>query len=102
MNVVQTLNVVQIAASAPSPLGRRERNRQARRSEYLRVAMGLVNGGGLEALTMQAMADELDAAVGTIYTYFPSKVALMAELQKESTDRLIESYTLLRVRVDPV
>jgi AcrR family transcriptional regulator len=63
--------------------------------------MRIVNDGGLEALTMQRMADDLDAAVGTIYTYFPSKVSLLAELQRESTDRLIASYTLLRERVDP-
>ena len=110
MNGVQTLNVVQVvdtlsetSGDAPAPrVGRRERNRQARRTQYLRTAMRIVNEGGLEALTMQRMADELDSAVGTIYTYFPSKSSLLAELQRESTDRLIESYGRLRHRADPV
>jgi len=36
---------------------------------------------GFDGLTMQAIADEVGAAVGTIYTYFSSKSALVAELQ---------------------
>ena len=43
---------------------------------------------GFDALTMQRLADECDAAVGAVYRYFPSKGALVAEVQREAIDRL--------------
>ena len=49
---------------------------------------------------MQRLADEVDAAVGTVYTYFPSKGALFAELQREAIERLTASYHLVRDRSD--
>lgn len=76
--------------------GRRERNRLARHREYLRTALRLATDEGLDALTMQRLADEVDAAVGTVYTYFPSKGALVAEVQREAIERLTGSYLLLR------
>ena len=95
LNAIQTLNVVQVAAD------RRERNRAARRSQYLRAAMRIVSDDGVERLTMQRMADDLDCAVGTIYTYFASKDALLAELQRVAIERITDSYRLLVARTDP-
>jgi AcrR family transcriptional regulator len=46
------------------------------------------------------LAVAVDAAVGTVYTYFPSKGALIAELQREAIERLTASYHLLRDRSD--
>ena len=60
---------------------KRESNRIRRRQEYLDVASRMVIDRGFDGLTMQAIADEVGAAVGTIYTYFSSKSALVAELQ---------------------
>lgn len=76
--------------------GRRARNRLARHQDYLRTALRIATEDGLAALTMQRLADEVDAAVGTVYTYFPSKGALVAEVQREAIDRLTSSYLLLR------
>ena len=45
---------------------------------------------------MQAVADELDCAIGTIYTYFPSKAALLAALQQQAVDTLRASYLTAR------
>ncbi|MGH9275717.1 MAG: helix-turn-helix domain-containing protein, partial [Acidimicrobiales bacterium] len=72
--------------------GRRARNRLARHQHYLRTALQIATADGLHALTMQRLADEVDAAVGTVYTYFPSKGALVAEVQREAVDRLTSSY----------
>jgi len=91
LNHVQIMNMVQEVAT-----GRRERNRLARHRTYLRTALRLATEEGLEALTMQRLADEVDAAVGTVYTYFPSKGALLAEVQREAIERLTGSYLLLR------
>lgn len=101
LNHVQTLNVVQ-AEGVPgeATMGRRARNRLERHRSFLRTAKALVATEGLEALTMQRLAAELDCAVGTAYTYFPSKSALVAELQREAIETLTESYLLFRARFD--
>jgi AcrR family transcriptional regulator len=83
-----------------TPPGRRERNRASRRSSYLRVALRLATDEGLHAVTMQRLAAELDCAVGTVYTYFPSKSALVAEVQREAIGRLTASYAQLRAELD--
>lgn len=62
--------------------------------------MAIAVADGLESLTMARLADAVDAAVGTVYTYFPSKGALVAELQREAIERLTSSYHLLRDRSD--
>lgn len=60
--------------------------------------MEIAGREGIRALTMQRLADEVDAAVGTVYTYFPSKGALFAELQRAAIERLTASYHLIRDR----
>lgn len=77
-------------------LGRRARNRLARHREYLQTALAIATEEGIAALTMQRLATEVDAAVGTVYSYFPSKGALVAEVQREAVDRITGSYLLLR------
>jgi AcrR family transcriptional regulator len=90
--------VQQVMETAPS--GRRARNRAARHHAYVRAAQHLVTREGIDALTMQRLADEVDAAVGTIYTYFPSKSALLAEMQRQAIERLTASYKLGRAYLD--
>jgi AcrR family transcriptional regulator len=82
------------------PTGKRARNRLARHSDYLQTALRIATEHGIEALTMQRLADEVDAAIGTVYTYFPSKGALLAEVQREAIDRILGSYLLLRPDVE--
>lgn len=82
--------------SQPSPSGRenlRERNRARRRQEFLDAALAIVTSEGLGGVTMQRVTQALGCAEGTIYQYFPSREALMAELQKVSLDGL--GYILL-------
>lgn len=97
LNHVQTLNMVQ--DSVPE-VGRRERNRLERHRAFLREAKAIVAAEGLDALTMARLADRLDCAVGTAYTYFPSKSALVAEVQRDAIETLTESYVLFRARFD--
>lgn len=80
--------------------GRRARNRIARYDAYLATATHVVSTEGLDALTMQRLAGELDCAVGTIYTYFPSKSALVAEVQRAAIERLKASLLLLLADAD--
>jgi AcrR family transcriptional regulator len=88
MNMVQT--------------GRRARARTERRQAFLDAALRVVTSEGIPALTMQRLAADLDCAVGTAYTYFPSKGALLAEVQREAIERLTASYVALGPDVDEI
>jgi AcrR family transcriptional regulator len=90
LNGVQDLNVVQ-------ELGRRARNRLERHGAFVRAAKRVAFTEGLASLTMQRLADEVDCAVGTVYTYFPSKSALVAEVQREAIELLDESCARFEV-----
>ncbi len=68
--------------SAVAVSSRRHRRRLARSESILTAAMRLVGENGIEGFTLQQIADELDYAIGSLYRYFPSKGALLAELQR--------------------
>lgn len=72
--------------------GKRERNRAARHRQLVSAAGSIVAENGLDGLTMGAVAKRVDCAVGTIYTYFSSKSALLASLQVEAIRVLADSY----------
>ena len=63
-----------------------------RRSEFLAAARAVAEQDGLDALTIKGLARRLDCAVGTMYTYFPSKGALLAALQGDAIARLAAVY----------
>ena len=73
--------------------GRREQNRVARNHDLLLAATEIVATEGVEGLTMQAVADNVGCAVGTIYTYFESKSALLAALQLAAIQTLLDTFT---------
>ena len=87
-------------APGSEPLGARERNRLERHRAYLAAALHVVSSEGLDALTMQRLAAEVGASVGSTYTYFPSKGALVAEVQREAIERLAASALVLATDVD--
>lgn len=68
---------------APS-LDRRTRKRAARRDHLLDLAADLVERDGVDGLTMAALADAADYATASLYTYFPSRSALLAALQRRA------------------
>lgn len=75
----------------PAP-GRRAQNRANRHEQILTASAAIVTEVGVEDLTMQAVAERVGCAVGTIYTYFNSKSALVVSLQIEAIDTLIETF----------
>lgn len=79
---------------------RRERSRDKKRQRFIAAAGRIIDRDGLAGVTMQAVADELDCAVGTIYTYFPSKAALLTALQQQAVDTLGASYRTARAGWD--
>jgi AcrR family transcriptional regulator len=100
LNLVQTLNVVHVPHLSAVPASKRARTRQKRRQQFLAVAAEIVSRDGLEGLTMQALATELDCAIGTAYTYFESKAALVAAVQRNALDTLARSLHLAQAGWD--
>ncbi|MCO5317085.1 MAG: TetR/AcrR family transcriptional regulator [Microthrixaceae bacterium] len=80
--------------------GKRERNRLARHSQLITAAGTIVSEEGIDGLTMQEVAQRVGCAVGTIYTYFPSKSALLAALQADAVRVLQQSYDRAASRWD--
>lgn len=70
----------------------------ARRSALVGAATGIVAREGIHGLTMQAVADRVGCSVGTVYTHFASKGALIADLQAVSVERIIRSFLMVRAR----
>ena len=102
-SVIEALALMAESGEAPPsemPTGRRAQNRLLRTREFLGTALRIVTAEGFDALTMQRLADECDSAIGAVYRYFPSKGALMAEVQREAIDRLSTSYMIIRDRSD--
>ena len=58
------------------------RKRQARLRRILATALAILRSEGRPALTLKALGEQLDLTPAAIYRYFPSKDALIAELQR--------------------
>jgi len=67
---------------------RRGRKRAARRDALIDLAGQIVAAGGVQSLTMTSLAQAADYAPASLYTYFPSRSALIATLQEEALVRL--------------
>lgn len=86
MNTIHVANMIQFPSRQPSE--RRRRRRRARRNEIVDTAMLLVQEHGIESLTLHAVAERLDLAVGTLYRYVRNKNELISALQREVLDVL--------------
>lgn len=75
---------------------RRTRKRVARREHLLDLAAEVVDRDGVAGLTMAALAEAADYAPASLYTYFSSRSALLAALQRRAL------ATLARVAEDHV
>ena len=73
--------------------GRRELNRETRNHDLLLAATEIIAAEGVEGLTMQAVAESVGCAVGTIYTYFDSKSGLLSALQLAAIQTLLDTFT---------
>ncbi len=63
---------------------RRSRKREARRARLLDLAADLVADAGVAGVTMAALAEAADYAPASLYTYFPSRSALVAAVQERA------------------
>lgn len=74
-------------ASTPAA-ERRDRNRREMRDTILGAARRMVNAGGVNALSMRAVAREIGYSAAALYEYFPSKSALCQALFFEGASGL--------------
>ena len=72
----------------PAEPDRRTRKRAARRNDLLDLALDLSERLGVEGVTMAALAEAADYAPASLYTYFPSRSALVAAMQQRALHTL--------------
>jgi len=76
---------------------RREREREALRTQIVEAARDLLSEQGLDALSMRAIAERIEYSPATIYLYFRDKTELIGEVVREGFERMHE-YTQAEVR----
>src|SRR4029077_5352935 len=83
------------AARRPEPRDPREKVPEKKR-EILDAASRVFRRRGLQATGMRDIATELDMAVGNLYYYFKDKEALLAFVQEDTLEALLELATRVR------
>jgi AcrR family transcriptional regulator len=63
---------------------RSERKKEINRQRVVKTAMRLFMENGVNATTMEQIAEEADIAKGTLYHYFPVKEAIISEYMQQS------------------
>lgn len=87
MNEVQR----EVAMRDASGASRMERKREYTRQNIIMAALGLFRTQGIDATTMEQIAEEVDIAKGTLYHYFPVKEAIISEyIQQVSEENNVE------------
>ncbi len=67
------------------PSGNRvERKKEETKQKIISIAMELFKENGIDAVTMEQIAREVDIAKGTLYNYFPVKEAIISEYIQRS------------------
>ena len=67
---------------------------QALRERILACALQRVSAGGFSALTMQALADDVGIATGSLYRHFRSKGELAAEVFASASQREVDALAV--------
>lgn len=63
-----------------------------RESQILDLARPMIAQGGLAALSMDAIANELRTAKGTIYNHFPNKEEIVLAIAVQAVDRRLDLF----------
>lgn len=88
-----TANSVQEFAQEPAPVGRRAANRAAARAEILAAARAAAAESGLAGIRMRDLGDRVGMRAQSLYTYFPSKAAILDALFREGNEAFIAWMT---------
>jgi AcrR family transcriptional regulator len=66
----------------------------ARLEALLDAAAAIVDETGFERLTTAMVADRAGASIGTVYRYFPDRIALLQALGARNLDRVLDRLSL--------
>ena len=75
---------------APQPVGRRERNKQAKRERITAAASELFSEHGVDEVTTQQIADKADIGTGTLFLYAKTKGELLLLVQNAHYSEALE------------
>ncbi|HWU46468.1 MAG TPA: TetR/AcrR family transcriptional regulator [Humibacter sp.] len=75
---------------APQPVGRRERNKQAKRERITAAASELFSQHGVDEVTTQQIADKADIGTGTLFLYAKTKGELLLLVQNAHYSEALE------------
>lgn len=79
----------------------RARRHEANLRRILDAALQIVAAGGLDALSMNKLAEAVDYTPGALYRYFPSKDALLSELVTQILEDLGALLARAEARLPP-
>lgn len=77
---------------------RKNREKEERKALILEKAKALILEHGVEALSMQEIADRAELSKATLYLYFQSKEAILTEILDESATTFVE---YVQARISP-
>src|ERR1035441_2823692 len=88
-------------SAEPGRGGRRGARHEATKQEILDAAWAMVRAGGLNALSLRALAHDLNMEPQSLYTYFSSKHAVYDHLFAAGNRELLERFARLEPSDDP-
>lgn len=88
----------EIATAAPRRAPRQARSKE-RVERVLAAAAAIVDRGGVDAVTTNAIAEEAELPVGTLYQFFPNREAVLLALLERGLDALDARF---RPLLDPL
>jgi len=71
------------------PMGRRERKKAQTRDKIFQAAMGLFSKADYDSVTIEQICEAADVANGTFFLHFPTKAAVLDELNVRLSDSLM-------------
>jgi AcrR family transcriptional regulator len=93
-----------VASTIPTESRRRDRRRvrhEATKQEIVDVAWQMVRAGGLNTLSLRALANAVDMEPQSLYTYFPSKHAVYDRLFADANHELLSRFEQIEISDDP-
>ena len=88
-------------SAGPRRRDRRRARHEATKQEILDAAWAMVRAGGLNALSLRALAHDLDMEPQSLYTYFPSKHAVYDHLFAAGNRELLDRFQRVETSDDP-
>jgi AcrR family transcriptional regulator len=81
--------LVEYSGTVTEPLGRRERKKAQTRKALADAALELFLARGFDQVGVREVADAADVSVTTLFTYFPSKEALVFDIDSDIEAELV-------------